>query len=90
MSEKSITGLTPDNTIKEYFEFFKGADEAAVQVVPTCIDDDGEIAQYAIFIKGQSQTASYIMGQLMQTVNDLFDSQQQEAAAADDSRIITS
>ena len=89
MSE-SITGLTPQNTVEEYFEFFKGDSGSAVQVVPTCIADDTEIAQYAIFIKGESGTASYIMGQLMQTINDLFDSQQQEAAAADDSRIITS
>lgn len=89
MSE-SITGLTADNTVQEYFDFFTGDAGNAVQVVPTCVADDGETAQYAIFIKGESHTASFIMGQLMQTINDLFDSQQQEAAAADDSRIITS
>lgn len=87
MSEKAgITGLTPQNTLQEYFNFFDGASEEgnAAQVVPVLVHQDPEDTRYAIFIKGKNETVVHIMAALMQTLSDMYDAQQQEQASAGD------
>lgn len=93
MNKKAeITGLTAENTLQEYFDFFAmtGDKDQAAQVVPIMIHTDPLDTRYVIIVKGENKTAVHIMTQLMQTINDMYDSQQQHAAEAEDEpRIIT-
>lgn len=83
--------LTPENTLREFFEFFDRG-ENAVQVVPVTIKQQADDTQLAIFIHGEHAAASVIMAELMTRIDELFDLQTQVEAQAgeQESRIITS
>lgn len=85
-----IIGLTPESTINEVFEFLNRGENAA-QVVPVTIKQQSDDTRLAIFIKGEHQSASTIMAELMTRVDELFDlSAQAEAEEDVKSPIITS
>ena len=80
--------LTPESTISEVFEFFDTG-EGAVQVVPVTIKQQDDDTRLAIFIKGEHETASVIMAELMSRVEELFDLSQQVPEPDDSTAIIT-
>lgn len=86
-----MSGLTPESTINDVFEFLAGAGEGqGVQVVPITFKEQEDDTRLGIFIKGEHETASIIMAELVTTVQNLFELQQQAEATADErSPIIT-
>lgn len=89
--EKDNENLSPHSSVDEVFEFLEGAGDTAVQVVPVSFKEQEDDTRLAIFIKGERETASVIMAELVTTINELFALQeQQEAADNERSPIITS
>lgn len=81
--------LTPENTVNEFFEFFKRGD-AEVQVVPITIKEQEDDTRLLLLVKGSHEGASTIFAEVMLRVGELFDLQRQaEAAVEPESRIIT-
>lgn len=81
--------LTPENTVNEFFEFFDRG-EAAVQVVPITIKQQEDDTRIMLLVKGKHEEASVIFAEIMTTVGELFDLQEQaEASVEPESRIIT-
>ena len=77
--------ITPTSTITEVFDFLTGAAEpgSAVQVVPITFRETEKDTRLSIFIKGERETASYIMAELVTTIQNLFEQQQQQEARAE-------
>ena len=85
--------ITPESTLQEAFDYYDAADQEGVQVIPLTIKQQSDDTRLAIFIKGEHQTASVIMAELMMKIEELFDMTQQAEASKPDnepkSRIIT-
>jgi len=77
-----MNNLTPESTLRECFDYFEGS--GSTQVVPVTIKQQDDDTQLAIFIKGQHETASVIMAELMTRIDELFEYSQQAEAEAEE------
>ena len=83
-----MSGLTPENTLNEFFEFFEH-DNTGVRVVPLTVKEQSDDTRLAIIIRGEHQTASVIMATLLTRVEELLALQAQAEAESEASPIIT-
>ncbi len=81
------SGLSPDSTLKEVFDFIKVP--SGVRVHAVTLEQDPKDTRMMLLIQGEHETASVIMANLMTLVNDLRDTEDQREQD-DKSRIVLS
>jgi len=79
------SGLSPDSTLKEVFDFIKVPEGVRVHAVT--LEQDPKDTRMMLLIQGEHETASVIMANLMTLVNDLRDTEDQREQD-DKSRIV--
>lgn len=77
--EEQGNGLSKGSTLDEVFNYIDMS-AGGVNVRPVSLDNDPKDTRLAIFIRGEHQTASFIMAQLMTEIQNLYDQQAQMEA----------
>lgn len=78
---KEQTPLSEESSINELFEAIQ-LSEAPTRVVPVSLTQNEKDTRMLIIIRGEHETASAIMAEIMSKVQELFDVQEQVIASA--------
>jgi hypothetical protein len=80
MIEEEKPGLTMESSLNDLFKALM-LPEAGANVRPITLQESDDDTRMIIIIRGEHQTASFVMAEVMSHVQDLFDQQEQAEAS---------